>query len=159
MRYMKQRDNYSCGPVAIMNVLKWAGLKFSYGEKIDYISKLCKCKAPGGSYHNHFDKALRNVTDGLLKIQKIKRPKLAQIEEHLKTGGVVIINYAWKKIDKKGRHYALIADINKSELSMLLINDFEKGPARCWVSRQMFRTYNLRFQRTDPYYKAWFVYK
>ena len=51
IRYIKQRDKYSCGPVAIMNVLKWAGAEFSYQGKIKLFQQLCFCKPSNGTSH------------------------------------------------------------------------------------------------------------
>ena len=41
MRYIKQKDKSSCGPIAIMNVMKWAGKKFAAKDIEQQIKKDC----------------------------------------------------------------------------------------------------------------------
>lgn len=159
-RYVKQRDKYSCGPAAIMNVLKWAGVKFSYREKIEVLQEVCGCKPGRGTMHQNFDQALRwavwEVEDAL-RIRRVRRPKLCQIEKHLKMGGAVVLNYAWERDGEGSRHYALLIKVSPSGKSFWTVNDYSTGPALRGQPREAMKTDILRFQRTDPFCKAWFI--
>jgi len=159
MRYVKQRDKYSCGPVAIMNVLKWAGYAFNYEDSLPVLQKLCKCISVTGTKHANFDRALRLVTSRfkVFKVRRVHRPKLWQIEEHLREGGLVILNYYWRKDEEGHRHFMLLDGVSDSGKSFSTINDFSKGPAYRRMTRRKFKRWNLRFQKHDPHYKAWFI--
>ena len=159
-RYVKQRNKYSCGPAAIMNVLKWAGVEFSYREKIGVLQEVCGCRPGRGTSHRNLDQALRWAVwevEGKLRIRRVRRPKLCQIEKHLKMGGVVVLNYAWERDGEENRHYALLIKVSPSGKSFWTVNDWRTGPALRWESREYIKDVNLRFQRTDPQCKAWFI--
>ena len=158
-RYMKQRDQYSCGPVAIMNTLKWSGFKFSYEDQIEHFQSLCGCTSSEGTFHAPFDKALRIASKELggFNVKRIYYPKLWQIEKHLEAGGVIVLSYSWEVDEDYSRHFSLITGISSSRRSFLMVNDFRKGPALKRITRQKFKSRNLRFQRTDSAYKGWFV--
>ena len=176
VRYIRQKDQYSCGPIAIMNILKWSGVEFSYREAIKFFQKICNCRAShGGTTHSSFDWALRRVgehLEGGLHIRRVYRPALWQIEEHLKAGGVIALNYHWrkdtagkkvkkvkkvKKGDLEGRHFILLVGVSEEGQSFLTVNEYHFGPALVPVSRKFVRQDLLRFQRTDSHGKAWFV--
>lgn len=161
VRYVKQRDHYSCGPVAIMNILKWVGVKFNYRDRIEVLQEACKCSPPRGTKHAAFDKALRLVAELLpvdICVRRVHRPKLCQIEEHLRSGGAVVLNYRWEA-DEEGfsRHFMLLTKVYGDGKYFLTVNDNRQGPAVRAIHRQTFKKVNLRFQRTDRHYKAWFV--
>ncbi len=161
VRYVKQRDHYSCGPVAIMNVLKWVGVRFNYQERIKVLQEACDCVPTRGTRHAAFDRALRHVV-GLLpvdvRVRRVHRPKLSQIEEHLLSGGIVVLNYRWKT-DEEGfsRHFVLLTKVSGNGKYFLTANDSTGGPAARVINRATLKKFNLRFQRPDPHYKAWFV--
>jgi len=161
MRFVRQRDNYSCGPVAIMNVLKWAGHPINYQDSISQLQRLCNCRPKDGkgTMHSDFDRALRKIADrlGSFKVRRVHRPALSEIEEHLQAGGLVILNYYWRKKGEGYRHFSILADVKPSGKYFLTVNDFAHGPAERIVSRKKFKNFNLRFQRVDPHYKAWFI--
>jgi len=158
-RYLKQRDGYSCGPVAIMNVVKWAGLTFSYKNEIKFFQSICGCEPVFGTNHPNFDKALRTIAGEIegLKVRRVQSPKLWQIEDHLGAGGIIILNYHWRKADKQARHFMLLDRVSDSGKSFLTINDYRIGPAVRWMPRETFKKVHLRFQKTDPYFRAWFI--
>jgi hypothetical protein len=80
------------------------------------------------------------------------------MEEHLRSGGIVVLNYRWVA-DEKGfsRHFMLLTKISTLGKSFLTVNDFKNGPAIRRITRKTLKKFNLRFQRPDPHYKAWFV--
>lgn len=58
-RYVRQRDEYSCGPVAVMNLAKWAGVRAPYSE-IGRYRRMCECDETGSSPEAFLD-AIRRV--------------------------------------------------------------------------------------------------
>ncbi len=162
VRYAKQRDQYSCGPTAIINVLKWAGVDCSYEKSLKLVQKLCGCvNPPNGTGHVDFDKALRIVADklGCLKIRRVYYPALWQIEKQLKENGIVVLSYRWHDEEEGSyRHFMLLVEVSESGKSFLTVNNQRgPGPALVRVPRKFVRKDLLRFQKTDPHYKAWFV--
>lgn len=161
VRYVKQRDHYSCGPVAIMNVLKWVGVRFNYRDRIKAFQEACSCIPTRGTNHSSFDRALRQIV-GLLpvdvRVRRVHRPKLSQMEEHLRSGGIVVLNYRWEAEEEGfSRHFMLLTKVYGSGKYFLTVNDRRRGPAAQAIHRSTLKKFNLRFQRPDPHYKAWFV--
>lgn len=168
IRYTKQRDKFSCGPVAIMNAVKWTGSECTYAKRIGLFRDLCLCRPVsrepdrlGGTSHANFDQALRRTAEahGGFDVLRVYRPKLPRIEEHLRSGGIIIMNYYWEVKGKVGRHFCILESISDSGKTFRTVNDVKAGPAIMAIRRRTFVKGNLRFQRSDPHYKAWFLTK
>jgi len=56
IRYLRQHDKYSCGPIALMNLHRWQGLSATRKDLHRY-KRLCKCTKEGTSLRN-FSKAI-----------------------------------------------------------------------------------------------------
>ncbi len=161
-RYIKQRDKYRCGPVAILNSLKWAGVAASYSEHTDCLTELAVCgPPPRGTCHGTFDRALRVAGKGFYSVRRVFRPYLGEIEDHLRGGGAIVHSYAWKidKEDRWGRHFQLLVGISPSGKSLYTVNRAPERSALHRILRKTFKRDDLRFQRVDPCYKAWFLTK
>jgi hypothetical protein len=157
-RYTRQRDQFRCGPVAIMNALKWAGKKCSYDELRDPLTRSCKCKSPHGTKHRNFDAVLREAGKKLYSVRRVYHPTLAEIESHLRGGGAIVLNYKWGK-NKYDRHFHLLTGVSPSGDFFYTVNNFPLVPVLYRLDRKMFKKHNLRFQRTDSMYKGWFLEK
>ena len=158
-RYTKQRDDFRCGPVSILNALKWAGVDISHAASIAYLSELCDCTESLGTAHKDFDRAIRKAGKGILRVRLVRHPSLGEIEEHLREGGALVLNYRWRR-EKKGtaaRHFSLLTDISPSGRSFYIANGRHDRKALQRMNRERFKKWELRFQRTDPNYKAWFL--
>jgi hypothetical protein len=104
MTYIVQRDRYRCGPVAIFNALRWAGETVTYEKDIKRLSRLCECRAPRGTTHRPFLKALRKEGRGLFTVDLVLRPSLKDFDGPLDEGCALV----WNMKHQRGRHYALI---------------------------------------------------
>lgn len=114
MNYTQQQDEYSCGPVAIINACKWAKKNISYKHDFNKISKLCKCKYPDGTMPTNMNKTIKKYLNSELKIKYVQHPTLKQIDKHLQKDGAIIFKYLTNKVsdmEYKG-HYALIISSN-----------------------------------------------
>ncbi len=160
MRYIKQRDKYRCGPVALMNILKWSGRGLAYDDSRDPLTALCKCEPEGGTKWGKFDQGLRKLAQRHqgLKVEKVIRPRLSEIEEHLRGGGALVLNYHWEYQGKEDRHYSLVVGISDSGRSFRVVNGRKRGRAAKWIRREKFKNWEQRFQRTDRNHQAWFIY-
>ena len=122
--------------------------------------RVCECTEPNGTNHAAFDRALRITAEVLpvnLKVRRVYKPKLGQIEEHLKAGGILVLNYRWRRKDEGARHFMLVTKISDTGKSFLVVNDHRSGRAARRITRKTFKNWNLRYQRTDRSYKAWFI--
>lgn len=158
-RYVKQRDKYSCGPVALMNILKWGGSLLSYDDQRDPLTTLCKCTSDDGTKWGKFDQALRKVSKRHkgFTVEKVRRPTLTEIEEHLRAGGALVLNYHWQYRGKEDRHYSIVVGVSDSGRSFRVVNGRKRGRAAKWIRREKFKNWEQRFQRTDPHHQAWFI--
>lgn len=159
-RYLKQRDEFRCGPVAIMNVLKWSGGLLSHDNMRDPLTKMCKCTSEGGGTgHGVFDQVLRKFGKRYKSyaVRRVMRPTLAQIEEHLREGGALVLNYCWNYRGGEDRHYSVVVGISDSGRSFRVVNGRKRGRAAKWIRREKFKNWEQRFQRTDKIHKAWFI--
>lgn len=122
IRYAKQTDNFRCGPVAIANALKWAGINFSYRDNKKRLDKLCKTKHPTGCYLADLTRALRKI--GGKHLSGIQRRNLDDytptqvlrlINIHLKKSGIVLLNIQRYNTDGSiGGHFFLIVKKDKT---------------------------------------------
>ena len=112
IRYVRQQDAYRCGPISILNALKWAGRDVTYKKDLARISRSCKCIYPNGTTRGCFDRCLRIEGRGHLGIVKKMSFSIRDIDNHLEDGGAALINHAWR--DESGDlsgHYCLLSRI------------------------------------------------
>jgi len=90
-RYIRQRDNYSCGPVALLNALKWAGAtKGTSYETVPSWRDACRTTRRRGTSFTDLFRAARMLP--LIGARKARpKVKLADINAHLRHGGAVIL--------------------------------------------------------------------
>lgn len=94
-RYLKQYDNYSCGPTAILNALKWAGVAASYRTHYKRVAKGCKV-AEGeykdrGTLSSDLDRTVRALGKAHFTVRKVRSCTIQQLDEHLQNGGAAIL--------------------------------------------------------------------
>ena len=102
-RYCKQKDLHSCGPVLVLNSLKWAGEKVTHDGTITPLKILCGQKRGSGTSTRNFIQALRIVGDKMfqtLTIRPRRKPTLKEMEQHLRKGGAVALEFHW--VEKNG---------------------------------------------------------
>ena len=126
IRYIKQKDNTSCGPVALMNVLKWLGHKVSY-DWIHIARHICKWEdrhsdSGGGTSDLDLEKALKYFD--IKKKRKIQ-PCLNDIDKHIDSGGIVLLSYfnpySMPEFKKNSGHFALC--IGRTSRTYMMVND------------------------------------
>ncbi len=83
--YIRQKNNYSCGPVAIYNLLTWS----QNHELISYrdIFGLTKCNPTNGTSTNAFGKCLKTIEtlskQNLSVVKIFQRPNIQMIVDEL----------------------------------------------------------------------------
>ncbi len=99
MSYIKQKDTYSCGPIAVMNARIFQGVDLNIiGLSLEDYSKMMNCKPPDGTKIGEFCESM--VHFGFTRIYK---PTIDKLNGVLDNGDAVIINHGDKR-----RHYSLI---------------------------------------------------
>ena len=107
IKFILQRDEWSCGPIALMNTLKALNRKVIYRDIHKY-RKMLGWKYKDGVWPESIEKVLKR-----LKIKYFKRVEkkvtLGFIDKYLKKGYFCILLFAWNKDES---HYILITDRN-----------------------------------------------
>ncbi len=108
MRFVKQRDNYSCGPIGVINALKWAGFPLSYQKHFRKIKKKCKTTRSWGTLVDRISVALDWYV-GQIEYEREQLVTYRRLLRHLKQGGSAILEY-WFKEDNGtwDGHYVFI---------------------------------------------------
>lgn len=111
VRFVKQRDRFRCGPVAILNALKFFGKKCDYSY-LKRISNSCHCWGKDGTKSGKFDKALRRLGKRFFRVRRTYNCSFDKIDGALRKNKLVIVNYTW--IDERktphGHYTVLVRD-------------------------------------------------
>lgn len=107
MRFVRQPDRYSCGPIAILNACKWAGLSYTIKTHHQYLTRLCESTYDWGTDEPQFDRGLRLMSLGALKIRKRLKPTYGMLTEHLQKPDSAFIFLYWRKAHYLERNYDL----------------------------------------------------
>lgn len=93
-KYVKQKDKYNCGPVAILNIAKWAGEKTSYKKEWKHLKTVCKSIPPFGTDSKDLSSAIKKRL-GKYFYEHMESPTLSKINLCLDDGGAVIVKFSW----------------------------------------------------------------
>jgi hypothetical protein len=126
MKYLKQNDKYSCGPVALINALKWAGEVKNGGALRKRLIAACKCKPPRGCYTDDFEQALTDLNT--FDFQRKEFPELEDLDNHLDRGGAVLL----RTRHDRGGHYFLCT---RRTPKMYEVINWKKMRTVCKISR------------------------
>ena len=92
MRFVRQKNNFSCAPIAILNAAKWAGKKLSYKKDYKRIVDDLKCNKDGTKISN-IDRILRQELVHHSRVLKIKNPTYIRAMRHIRSGGSILLAY------------------------------------------------------------------
>ena len=102
-RYTKQRNLSGCGPVAILNAIKWANPDklFSYKEYYPLLAEACKTTLEGTNRKN-FKQTLfmAGKTQGFT-VKELKCFDWNRVRHHLYMDGAVILGHAFRQASHK----------------------------------------------------------
>lgn len=91
-RYCAQRSRSDCGPIVLINALKWAGVRVTLRDHLPYFNQVCRPEGMGTSLAR-FKQVLGEVKPGRFTSRYRDEPSLSETEAHLKSGGAVILFY------------------------------------------------------------------
>lgn len=142
IRYTKQYDEYSCGPTALINALKWAGHSVSYKRDIKTYRTRVQCSQNGTgvmflgmalNFISHKIQVIDKYTNHYLFIKKL--PKWKRIKEHLTQGGGLILRYDWPNGDDA--HYILVTHLTQAMVGV--VNYKRRGPSHGFIQQRTLR--------------------
>jgi hypothetical protein len=116
-RWTSQRNEFGCGPVAIINLLKWLGDPATYERDYPTWRRKCCCTEYGTPLKN-FVRALYSIKN--IKITPRNVPNIGVISEALESGRAVVMKSAYYEGDDLMGHYFLVT--NQTEKSFYCVN-------------------------------------
>lgn len=162
MRYARQPDKYSCGPTAILNAMKWAGLDATSRNHLPYLQFSCRTidlQHPedfdsNGTLDSDFDRVLRYVGSGVFRVRRKKFPSAKELKKHLKKGGAVAICYHWEEAGQSGEHFCFLAGFERG--FFVVINDHD-APNTETVRLRTFATIRKWLKKRKDNPSGWFL--
>jgi len=115
VRFVKQRDEYSCAPVALLNLCKWAGVGCAYdSERYRWIKRSCGCHPGYGSEDEKITTTLRRLAGWYGWTVRFRtEPSTEQLRHELDLGNAVLLCGMY---DDGEDHIALITGYDKRGL-------------------------------------------
>jgi hypothetical protein len=125
IRYIRQNDNFRCGPIAALNLMKWLGRSVSYTKDMKKYTKACKCDSDGTEDDNLIS-ALSRLSKGEYTVSNTKTFRsLSTIENHIDDDGAIILTHrAWDEPDHDFFHFSLLVPDNEYFGYVTWINSF-----------------------------------
>lgn len=111
MRFCRQTNLYTCGPIALLNALKWGGADATYRRHMRHLKRECKTDADG-THDFFFDRALRNNGKKFFSVIRPRQFNLQTIREHIKNGGSIIVAHIELK-PPYDWHYSFWCGVNE----------------------------------------------
>lgn len=161
IRYVKQQNKYSCGPIAIINAIKWSGHKFAMKANLRLVIRASGCEKILGCRRSRcFDHALRVFGDKKFKVKLKICPSIRFIENHLRQPGTAIIVNISRFDNHKvlQGHYILITKVSRSGKSFIVINYFT-GETRSLIKRSILINDCRRRKSVRIHPVVWFLTK
>ncbi|MFA5024169.1 MAG: C39 family peptidase [Patescibacteria group bacterium] len=148
IRYIRQRDEYSCGPVAIVNALKFIGINATH-DSVCYVSMLCNCCRETGTEPEDIERAFKALE---VKFKRKIFPTLKEIDDHIDNGGALLLDYFWSPEDG---HYTLC--IGRTPKYYVFVND-EDDKTIARRKRNTLRN-TMKWCRVSENPWCWFIFK
>lgn len=136
VRWLGQRDEFRCSPIALVNIMKWAGIKRFEGHRVNeklakgHLSKICETcgdrfdlKNYGTSDYN-FTPVLYSLS---LDIEEHTKPTRPAIKRCLKSGGIVLLSASWWYRHERTyvSHHSLLTEVFSKGKFYASINGIE----------------------------------
>lgn len=128
MRYITQRDNFRCAPIAFCNALKFQGYRVTWKHVLKLAEAMETCPEKPGTYRCNILRTAKGFG-----YPRMRAPTVEKISQFLKLGHAVIARY---DVGPKNGHVVLFAGIDRWN-RILVVNMFTSGPR--WVKRSYIR--------------------
>lgn len=128
IRYIKQPDDYGCGPTAILNTLKWAGEKVTLKKHYRALVIKCRSKDPDGNEFSgtttrDFQSVLNYVGKKIFDIKFLIQPKIKRMKKELKLGNAIILLHL--NPDNTSHYTLIISNEGENFVSVNAFKDSE----------------------------------
>lgn len=148
-QFIKQRHAASCGPTAIVNTMKWAGIEATLRGAYAKLVKAGKVLNGEGIHYQEFEKLLRKHLPKSVNIERIDERPFTALDAHMK-GDVygthaAIVLYADDSDGSLG-HYTFIPSRSPSGKSFTVTNVDDKAVTK---KTRKFFTKNMRTRKID----------
>lgn len=154
-RFARQPHDYSCGPTAILNAMKWVGIPASL--RCDYNTLVDLCEAePNGTAIPAFDRVLRENVESHAFVRRKYRPTLREVEKWIKDPACIVALCYWhdNSYDSDG-HYMLMTEVSNDGKEFNCINDGKTSMFRDREKIKMYLRNRRRAKNKLPV--AWFI--
>jgi|2_EtaG_2_1085320.scaffolds.fasta_scaffold00972_18 hypothetical protein len=156
IRYVGQRDSFSCGPLSILNILKWAGYDIT-SKYLPILKKHCKTDM-GGTNTEIISKVLSKYSQ--IKFECIPFIKIQDLHNHIKNDGSAIIEVSWfdeKKQTIEGHFYNIIDILSYNDVTLYKTINWGKSCTEKYVDRKKIVTEFRKCARSQDNPKAWLI--
>jgi hypothetical protein len=149
-RYIRQRDRYSCGVIAVINLLKYLGEGWFYRDH-KLIKEWIGCTKNGTPPRSIEYALLSFIKWGAVKNFTVYMPvKLENLDNALQNNRPILFCSFYKRNDRVVGHYALI--VKKTNKGYICVN-FYKGHTLSFISRsQMIEILKIKGTHGDSAY-------
>lgn len=157
-RWVGQRDEYNCGPIAVANAAKWAGVGFNWKKDWKALRKLCDCVVGQGTTNEGMEKALRATLGKTFRVVRRKSWKIDRVFDHLERRGMVIFAHTvFCPCGHREGHFSAIVDVlgNQPHEWYKAVNFDTQGTTR-WIGREEFKRAYKPGRKGD---RIWYVGK
>lgn len=161
MKYCRQPDNYSCGPTAIINAMKWAGMDASLKSHLPFLQFGChtidlECPDPenNGTTDWDFDRVLRYVAKGTFTVNRKKKPSFKELKAHLEKGHAACMSYHWEENNQIGDHFCFIEKLERG--LFVCVNDHNAANENT-VTYRSDKTIQKWLKKGDEYPFIWLL--
>lgn len=155
IRYVKQKDEYNCGPIAIVNVLKWAGLPLTYGS-MHIFNHLMGTSIRKGTRRLEMSKTLK-LFKQIINFRHKNEPSVEDIRNHLDKGGIAILLIRWIEDGESWGHYFVVDEVINGGIYSV-INFTKSMPARSNITNYSLAEW-LEKKVSGTGSKAWLIEK
>jgi hypothetical protein len=125
VKYAKQRDRFSCSPIAIINMMKWLGVPCSVDEYLPMFKEACKTKIKIGSNRKAWTSTAKRVAScfNLDTIWSVDCTTDSLIEKS-KEGYVFLITYEYIDHGVRRAHSIFVPYVDNKQV--VAINESKK---------------------------------
>jgi len=96
MRYIRQKTEWSCGPICIINAMKWCGLSATYAKDYRRICESCNHTPGEGTEHLDLHRSIVANLGDLCTIKSIGNLKIDTLARHVEhKDRAALVSYAY----------------------------------------------------------------
>jgi hypothetical protein len=162
-RYVKQKNDYSCGILAVINALKWAGYSYTYDQLYAILKDLLKTDKESGTVDTNLHKVLKLFSSGRFNVTYKKSISYKYLNSMIEQGNAAILLTCLYNHHNEALHYYLI--IGKDGDKFVTVNLFSdtnvkvsinKKDIKLFLSKSRLKRYIKDNNIEKEYVEQWF---